>query len=90
MCIECLNIPFSTAVDPKVPEIKTGSDLQEYCIDRGGICILTFINLEPEYEESIVEFNPNMQVLESIKKKMHERKSLSPCTLRRLESHLLL
>ncbi|TPX32840.1 hypothetical protein SmJEL517_g04140 [Synchytrium microbalum] len=65
--------PTPVPFDPKVAEIKTNEDLQDLCTGRAGICILTFMNLESEFEESVSEHAAHMQVLEGIKKKMHDR-----------------
>ncbi|KAJ1558648.1 protein disulfide isomerase (PDI) protein [Nowakowskiella sp. JEL0078] len=67
--------------NPEIPELKSENDLKTQCADFNGICVITFVNLEPEYPESVSEFTESLSVIQSIKKKYWEKPSSSPTSV---------
>jgi protein disulfide-isomerase A6 len=40
-----------TLVDPTVPEVESQGQLED-CLKKVGVCLISFLTLEPEYQES--------------------------------------
>ncbi|KAJ3394021.1 hypothetical protein HDU84_000520 [Entophlyctis sp. JEL0112] len=59
--------------DPKIPEITNQLSLQNDCLNKPGVCVVTVSDVESEYEESTAAHAANLAVLEKIKKKYHEK-----------------
>ncbi|KAJ3149461.1 hypothetical protein HDU89_003825 [Geranomyces variabilis] len=53
---------------PDVIEAKTQADLSA-CLDKGGFCVVSFLALEPEFEESTKAHQENIKLLESVAQK---------------------
>lgn len=63
---------FSTLVDPKVYEVTTQAELEKQ-LAVPGISVIAFINLEPEYEESVTAQKEAVEVLAKLKAKYYKR-----------------
>ncbi|KAJ3169341.1 hypothetical protein HDU87_000661 [Geranomyces variabilis] len=50
---------------PEVIEAKAQADLSA-CLDKGGFCVVSFLALEPEFEESTKAHQENIKLLESV------------------------
>ncbi|CAG8600183.1 9223_t:CDS:2 [Paraglomus occultum] len=57
---------------PKIDEIKTEDDLTKYCLSHNtGICVFTFLPLEPEYPESVAEFSNAKEILSKVNENLY-------------------
>ncbi|KAJ1340199.1 hypothetical protein BSLG_005192 [Batrachochytrium salamandrivorans] len=54
------------AFDPLVPELKSQEDLEKLCLDKAGICVISFITSEPEYSESVAALNTHLETLQKV------------------------
>ncbi|KAH6568184.1 hypothetical protein BASA61_001158 [Batrachochytrium salamandrivorans] len=61
------------AFDPLVPELKSQEDLEKLCLDKAGICVISFITSEPEYSESVAALNTHLETLQKVKLAMHKK-----------------
>ncbi|CAG8492337.1 10819_t:CDS:2 [Acaulospora colombiana] len=60
--------------NPEIIEIKSQSHLESECLSkRTGICILTFLVVEPEFQESVTEHENNLSILKKVKEKVHKK-----------------
>ncbi|KAJ3299549.1 protein disulfide isomerase (PDI) protein [Borealophlyctis nickersoniae] len=61
--------PFNATL----PELKTQSDLENLCLKTNSVCAVSFLALEPEYEESVKVHKQYLSILESLNAKYHEK-----------------
>ncbi|CAG8437068.1 10505_t:CDS:10 [Ambispora gerdemannii] len=60
-----------------ISQIQTQTDLESQCTSKlTGLCILSFILLEPEFPESIAENESNQSILRRVKEKLHNELSV--------------
>ncbi|KAG0054502.1 protein disulfide isomerase (PDI) protein [Gryganskiella cystojenkinii] len=59
--------------DPKVPQIEDQVQFKMECLSKNaGSCVVAFLVVEPEFEESVKVHEENMAVLEKVKKQAHD------------------
>ncbi|CAG8446443.1 16454_t:CDS:2 [Dentiscutata erythropus] len=64
-------------VDPEIYEITTQSELESQCLSKPiGLCVFSFLILEPEYPESVADHSNNLEILRKVKKKFHDQSSV--------------
>ncbi|CAG8493129.1 104_t:CDS:2 [Scutellospora calospora] len=69
--------PEPEPFDPEINEIQTQSQLEELCLSKPiGLCVFSFLIVEPEYPESVAEHSANLEILRNVKKKLYEQKSI--------------
>jgi len=69
--------PEPEPFNPEIKQIKTQKELKEECLDKPiGMCLLSFLVLEPDFEESVKEHQAQLEILKAVKKGAHD-KSLS-------------
>ncbi|CAG8452461.1 7070_t:CDS:2 [Paraglomus brasilianum] len=60
--------PFNSIIN----EIKTEEDLKKHCLSHtAGLCIFTFLPLEPEYPESVAEFSNAKEILSKVNENLY-------------------
>ena len=59
-------------VDPKVSEISNQSQLDE-CLGKVGVCLISFLTLEPDYQESVESHAESLTTLSQVKKVFYDR-----------------
>ncbi|CAG8741281.1 20424_t:CDS:2, partial [Gigaspora rosea] len=69
--------PEPEPFDPEIYEITTQSQLESQCLSKPiGLCVFSFIILEPEYPESVAEHSNNLEIVRKVKKKFHDQSSV--------------
>lgn len=69
----CMRKLFSnSAVNPAIPELVSQKDLESLCLSKSGVCVVAFVNLEPEYPESVSDHKFNLEALSLVKKKFYD------------------
>ncbi|CAG8746836.1 10116_t:CDS:2 [Gigaspora margarita] len=64
-------------VDPEINEITTQSQLESQCLSKPiGLCVFSFLILEPEYPESVAEHSNNLEIVRKVKKKFYDQSSV--------------
>ncbi|KAK9727378.1 hypothetical protein K7432_001910 [Basidiobolus ranarum] len=61
--------------NPEITKIENQAQLKEECLSKGGFCAIAFLSVEPEYPESVEEFESNLQILKNTKKAQHDKNS---------------
>ncbi|KAG0230845.1 protein disulfide isomerase (PDI) protein [Actinomortierella wolfii] len=60
--------------DPKIHQVKTQEDLRRECLDKAtGTCLVAFMIVEEEFEESVQQHEQNLAVLEQVKKAIYDK-----------------
>jgi protein disulfide-isomerase A6 len=66
--------PEKEIFDPEVKHITTQKQFKEECLDKPmGMCLLSFMVLEPDFEESVKEHKAQLEVLKAVKKTIHDK-----------------
>jgi hypothetical protein len=55
------------SVDPIVFEIKDQKGLDEQCIEKAGVCVLSLLTLESEFEESVKAHAADVEILTKVR-----------------------
>ncbi|CAG8678627.1 1892_t:CDS:2, partial [Dentiscutata heterogama] len=64
-------------IDPEIYEITTQSELESQCLSKPiGLCVFSFLILEPEYPESVADHSSNLEILRKVKKKFHDQNNV--------------
>jgi protein disulfide-isomerase A6 len=58
-----------------IPELKTQTNLQEFCLNPSGVCVIAFFVVEPDFPESLKNFNENLEILQKVKKSFFDLKA---------------
>lgn len=58
-----------------MPEITSQADLNTFCIDKPGVCVVGFLTLESDFPESVEAHKANLAILSALKKKYYDLKS---------------
>ncbi|CAG8608784.1 6076_t:CDS:2 [Ambispora leptoticha] len=63
--------------NPEISQMQTQTDLESQCTSKStGLCILSFIPLEPEFPESVAENESNQIILRRVKEELHNDASV--------------
>jgi len=69
-----LNVPSSFSVNPEIIKLTTQEQFKEECLDKPvGMCLLSFMIVEPEFEESVTLHNQNLEALKAVKKATYNK-----------------
>jgi len=56
-------------VNPEIIKIETQEQFKAECLDKPvGMCLLSFLVVEPDFEESVQQHQEHLQVLKAVKK----------------------
>ncbi|KAJ3329655.1 protein disulfide isomerase (PDI) protein [Blyttiomyces sp. JEL0837] len=61
--------------DPIVHEVTSQETLEELCTGKPGVCVVSLLALESEFEESVSAHKSDLDVITKMKKKYYDRKS---------------
>lgn len=64
---QSVSFEMLTLVDPSIPEISTQAQLDE-CLKKAGVCLISFLTLEDEYQESKDAHAESILALSAVKK----------------------
>jgi hypothetical protein len=60
-------------VDLNIVEITDQEAFTKECLDKTGICVLSYFVYEPDYQESKTALDDNLSILKELKKKFNSR-----------------
>ncbi|KAF9907231.1 protein disulfide isomerase (PDI) protein [Linnemannia zychae] len=65
--------PVVVEFNPNIDQVTTQEDFKKLCLSKErGNCVIAFLIVEPEYEESVKMHEENLETLRQVKKKAHE------------------
>ncbi|ORX82201.1 thioredoxin-like protein [Basidiobolus meristosporus CBS 931.73] len=67
------NPPETKPFNPEIVKIESQAQLEQECLSKGGFCAISFLSVEPEYPESVAEFESNLALLRKVKKAQHDK-----------------
>lgn len=67
--------PVEAVFNPEIVQLRSQKDLAAECLDRAtGMCLISFMALEEEFEESVQAHAEQLKVLKAVKKAAHDKK----------------
>ncbi|KAF9291793.1 protein disulfide isomerase (PDI) protein [Mortierella alpina] len=65
--------PIAAIFDPEVNQIVDQAQFEKECLNKArGSCVIAFLVVEPEFEESVKLHEHNLEILRQVKKAAHE------------------
>jgi hypothetical protein len=55
-----------------VPELTSQSELEDICLKKTGVCVISFFAYEPEFPESVKIQEDNLAILAQVKQKFYD------------------